>query len=135
MGGPSPGAGAGCYPPPGPGGPGHLGHPGRPLPMGGLGHGPTPPSTPRGLPVLVRVLLTHPFAASHPLWAAKDIKSARGNITLYSVGRFNKSDTKVATAKPTTEAAEWAAGRDGAPVRPPTEWWIAGPCQTAAKAA
>ena len=65
------------------------------------------------------VLPTQPFAASNPVWAAEDIKSARGNITLYVVERFGTSITEMAVAK---FAAQLAAARDGAPTCSPKKW-------------
>ena len=37
------------------------------------------------------ILPVHPFLKSNPMWAAVDIKTVRGNINLYGVGKFGKS--------------------------------------------
>ena len=67
--------------------------------------------------------------------APEDIKSARGNVTLYGVERFGKGVAEVAAAKFAARAAERAAGRGGATACSPMEWRVAGPRKTAAKVA
>ena len=52
-----------------------------------------------------------PLAKSNPTLALEDIKTARGNIPLYAVGKFGKTEQEPATE----EAADRAAARNGKP--------------------